>query len=115
MLKNFVHIDANGNDLSVDDKVGHGTAVAQLAAGTWFGQWPGGVAPWAKVVSSRIINDTPPTDDGSGQGNEVHAGEGIGEFFAAVNAELADAGATIINNSWGGLYWNDPAGETCQP
>jgi autotransporter-associated beta strand protein len=109
VLKNFVHIDANGNDLSVDDKVGHGTAVAQLAAGTWFGQWPGGVAPWAKVVSSRIINDTPPTDDGSGQGNEVHAGEGIGEFFAAVNAELADAGATIINNSWGGLYWNDPA------
>lgn len=109
VLQNFVHIDANGNDLSVDDKVGHGTTVAQLAAGRPFGQWPGGVAPWANVVSSRIINDNPPTDDGSGQGNEVHAGEGIGEFFAAVNAELADAGATIINNSWGGLYWNDPA------
>src|SRR5690606_41199853 len=48
-------------------------SVAQLAAGRPFGQWPGGVAPWANVVSSRIINDNPPTDDGSGQGNEVHA------------------------------------------
>lgn len=109
VLQNFIHIDAAGNDLSVDDKVGHGTTVAQLAAGMGFGQWPGGVAPGAKVVSSRIINDKPPTDDGSGQGNEVHAGEGIGEFFALVNGELADAGATIINNSWGGLYWNEPA------
>src|SRR5690606_28179286 len=93
----------------VDDKVGHGTRVAQLAAGRPFGQWPGGVAPDASLVSSRIISDKPPADDGSGQGNEVRAGDGYGDFFAALNAELADAGATIINNSWGGLYWSDPA------
>lgn len=103
---NFVHVDAS-NDLTVDDKVGHGTIVATLAAGTAFGQWPGGIAPDAHVVASRIISDKPPVDDGSGQGNEVGSGEGYGAFFAAINAELADAGAKIINNSWGGLYWSD--------
>ena len=36
-------------------------------------------------------------------------GEGYGEFFQAINAELASVGAKVINNSWGGLYWNDPA------
>src|SRR5690606_10039668 len=45
VLQNFVHIDAGHNDLSVDDKVGHGTTVAQLAAGGAFGLWPGGIAP----------------------------------------------------------------------
>src|SRR3546814_15427285 len=39
----------------------------------------------------------------------VSTGQGYGAFFAAINAELADAGATIVNNSWGGLYWDDPA------
>ncbi|HEU4991926.1 MAG TPA: S8 family serine peptidase, partial [Luteimonas sp.] len=105
---NFVHVDAP-NDLTVDDKVGHGTTVAMLAAGKAFGQWPGGIAPDAHVVSSRIIADKPPADDGSGQGNQINSGEGYGAFFAAIDGELADAGAKIINNSWGGLYWTDPA------
>ncbi|MDQ2702773.1 MAG: S8 family serine peptidase [Pseudomonadota bacterium] len=109
VLANFVHVDASENNLTVDDVVGHGTTVAQLAAGKAFGQWPGGIAPDATVVSSRIISDDPPEDDGSGEGNEVSTGQGYGAFFAAINAELADAGATIINNSWGGLYWDDPA------
>jgi len=105
---NFVDIDPDGNDLTVDDKVGHGTIVATLAAGKAFGQWPGGIAPDAHIVSSRIISDAPPSDDGSGQGNQVHTGEGYGVFFAQVNGELADAGAKILNNSWGGLYWTQP-------
>src|SRR5690606_32985817 len=109
LLQNFGHIDADGDDLSVDDKGGHGPTVAELAAGRPFGAWPAGVAPDAVVVPPRIIKDDRPADDGAGQGNEIHAGEGYGEFFAAINAELADAGARIINNSWGGLYWNDPA------
>ena len=108
VLRNFVHVDGS-NDLSVDDNVGHGTTVAMLAAGKPFGQWPGGIAPDATIVSSRIINDERPDDDGSGEGNEVTAGQGYGEFFASINGELADAGARIINNSWGGLYWDDPA------
>ena len=68
-----------------------------------------GVAQDANVASSRIIADARPPDDGSGDGNEIMAGEGYGEFFQAINAELAGAGAKVINNSWGGLYWNDPA------
>ena len=107
-----------GNDLSVDDKVGHGTVVASLAAGRpasgiysggQTGNWGGGIAQNANVVSSRIISDAPPVDDGSGEGNEIHAGEGLGEDFVFLHKQLADAGAKIINNSWGGLYWSDPA------
>lgn len=117
VTRNFIHV-GSGNDLSVDDKVGHGTVVASLAAGRpapglysggETGTWGGGIAQNATVVSSRIIADAPPSDDGSGEGNEILAGEGYGEFFQAINAELANAGARIINNSWGGLYWNDPA------
>lgn len=123
VTRNFVHVSSN-NDLSVDDKIGHGTIVASLAAGRpatgnylnsdgsnsgQTGQWGGGVAQDATIVSSRIISDAPPVDDGSGQGNEISSGQGYGDFFRAINAELADAGARIINNSWGGLYWNDPA------
>lgn len=109
VARNFVHVDPATNDTSVDDKVGHGTVVAQMAAGKAIGSWGGGVAQSAGIVASRIINDAPPVDDGSGAGNEILAGQGYGDFFKAINAELADAGAKIINNSWGGLYWNDPA------
>lgn len=109
VVASFIHVDPNTNDTSVDDVVGHGTVVAEMAAGKGIGNWGGGVAQSAKIVVSRIIDDHPPPDDGSGEGNEIHAGEGYGEFFAAVNAELADAGAKIINNSWGGIYWDDPA------
>lgn len=120
----YINISATGNNLSVDDVVGHGTIVASLAAGkpmpaNYLGAnntvlststWQGGVAQGATVISSRIINDTPPVDDGTGQGgNEIGAGQGYGATFKALNGQLADAGAKIINNSWGGLYWNDPA------
>lgn len=114
----FIHIDPNTNNTSVDDVVGHGTTVASLAAGRpvtgtysggQLGNWGGGIAQNASVVSSRIINDKRPDDDGSGAGTEIHAGEGYGDFFKSINGELADAGAKIINNSWGGLYWKDPA------
>ena len=79
VLANFVHV-GSGNDLSVDDKVGHGTNVASLAAGKAMqanyltqdasgnytvsrtSTWPGGVAQGAGVVSSRIIADAPQLD-----------------------------------------------------
>jgi autotransporter-associated beta strand protein len=124
VTQNFVNVDPATNDLSVDDKVGHGTIVASLAAGGpavgnylnadgsnsgQTGLWGGGIAQESNIVSSRIIDDAPPVDDGSGEGNEIQAGQGYGDFFKAINGQLADAGARIINNSWGGLYWNDPA------
>ena len=116
VTRNFIHVGSN-NDLTVDDKVGHGTTVASLAAGRpapglysggETGNWGGGIAQDATVLSSRIIGDTPPVDDGSGGGNEIKAGDGYGDFFKSINAELASAGAKVINNSWGGLYWKDP-------
>ena len=118
VTRSFIHVSSPPNNTSIDDVVGHGTTVASLAAGrpatgVYNGGgsdlWGGGVAQDATLVSSRIIGDARPDDDGSGEGNEILAGEGYGEFFQAINAELAGAGARIINNSWGGLYWNDPA------
>lgn len=100
--QNLVYLDPSKNDLSVDDKIGHGTWVAQIAGGKAFGNWPGGIAPDATFVSLRIISDNPPEDDGSGQGNEVTDAEG----FDILHQDLIDAGAKIMNNSWGGLYWN---------
>src|SRR5690606_19861796 len=67
VVSNLVYISGSRNDLSVDDVVGHGTAVAQAAAGQPFGSWPGGMAPGAEIVSARIISDEPPEDDGSGE------------------------------------------------
>ena len=99
----FVYLDPNTNNLDVDDVVGHGTAVAQVAAGTAFGAWPGGVAPGAEIVSARIIADEPPEDDGSGEGNEVDGALGL----EPIHQDLIDSGARIMNNSWGGLYWTD--------
>lgn len=98
---NLVYLSSPPNNLAVDDVVGHGTAVAQIAAGKPFGTWPGGIAPGANIVSARIISDKAPTDDGSGQGNEVDGALGI----APIHQDLIDRGARIMNNSWGGLYW----------
>jgi autotransporter-associated beta strand protein len=98
---NLTYVSASGNNLSVDDVVGHGTTVAQLAAGAAFGDWPGGVAPGATILSARIINDESPEDDGSGQGNEVTGALGI----KSIHQDLVDRGMRIMNNSWGGLYW----------
>ena len=103
VISNLTYISSNGNNLTVDDVVGHGTAVSQIMAGTPFGAWPGGIAPGAQIISARIINDKPPTDDGSGQGNEVHGALGL----KSIHQDLINRGARIMNNSWGGLYWTD--------
>ena len=57
-VTNFTNV--SGVDTSVYDKVGHGTTVASLAAGKAVGNWPGGVAQGASIVSSRIIADEAP-------------------------------------------------------
>ncbi|WP_235973071.1 autotransporter serine protease [Luteimonas sp. MC1895] len=101
---NLTYIGGSGNNLAVDDVVGHGTAVAQAAAGSPFGTWPGGMAPGARIVSARIINDNPPEDDGSGEGNQVDGPLGL----AGIHTDLINRGVRIMNNSWGGLYWTNP-------
>ena len=102
---NLNYISSPPNNLTVDDVVGHGTAVSQIIAGKPFGAWPGGVAPGANLVSARIIADKPPTDDGSGNGNEVNGALGL----EPIHRDLINRGARIMNNSWGGLYWTNPA------
>lgn len=103
VLANFNYIDPARNNLGVDDVVGHGTAVASLAAGAAVGSWPGGIAPGAQIVSARIISDKPPTDDGSGQGNSFSGPLGV----AQVHQDLISYNVKVMNNSWGGLYWTD--------
>lgn len=105
VLNNLVYISSPPNNLTVDDVVGHGTAVSQIMAGKPFGTWPGGIAPGASIISARIISDTRPSDDGSGQGNEVNGALGL----APIHQDLINRGAKIMNNSWGGLYWTNPA------
>lgn len=100
---NLNYVSSNGNNLAVDDVVGHGTMVAQAAAGRPFGTWPGGVAPGAEIVSARIISDKPPVDDGTGGGNEITGPLGL----TPNHQDLINRGVKVMNNSWGGLYWND--------
>nr|WP_115512186.1 S8 family serine peptidase [Xanthomonas arboricola] len=78
----FLYVDPRTSNVAVGDVLGHGTAVAELAAGRAVGQWPGGIAPGAGLVSARIISDRAPVDDGSGQGNEVCGGAMAGRHCA---------------------------------
>jgi autotransporter-associated beta strand protein len=103
VIQRFSYVDPAANNLNIDDVVGHGTTVASLAAGSASGTWPGGVAPGAQIVSARIISDKEPVDDGTGQGNAVEGSLGL----APVHADLIASGVKVMNNSWGGLYWND--------
>lgn len=105
VVANYSYVDPAANNLNIDDVVGHGTSVAELAAGTALGAWPGGVAPGAEIVSARIIADKAPADDGSGRGNIVTGALGL----APVHQDLIAQNVKIMNNSWGGLYWTNPA------
>ena len=103
VVGNLPYIDPARTNLLVDDVVGHGTAVASLAAGAPVGTWPGGIAPGAQIVSARIIADKPPVDDGSGKGNSFSGPLGV----AQVHQDLISYNVKVMNNSWGGLYWTD--------
>src|SRR5688572_438292 len=105
VLANLNYVSSPPNNLAIDDVVGHGTAVSQIMAGTPFGAWPGGIAPGAQIISARIISDKEPTDDGSGQGNAVNGALGL----KPIHQDLINRGVRIMNNSWGGVYWTDPA------
>jgi autotransporter-associated beta strand protein len=101
----LIYVDPSTNNTAIDDVVGHGTWVSQIAAGQAFDRFPGGIAPGASLVSARIISDVEPKDDGSGQGNAVTAADA--DFFGqTLNPALISAGVQVMNNSWGGIYWN---------
>jgi len=105
VTQELIYVDPATNNTAIDDVVGHGTWVSEIAAGTPSGQFPGGLAPGASLVSARIITDVEPKDDGSGQGNPVTAADA--NFFAqTLNPALINAGVQVMNNSWGGIYWD---------
>jgi autotransporter-associated beta strand protein len=100
----LVYVDPSQNNTSVDDVVGHGTWVSEVAAGTSFAQYPGGIAPGANLVSARIISDSAPDDNGSTPPAQVTTSDAT--FFGQVNADLINAGVKVMNNSWGGITWD---------
>ena len=102
--KALVYVDPSQNDTSVDDVVGHGTWVSEIAAGQAWGDYPGGIAPGASLVSARIISDDAPDDDGTQPPSQVTVDDA--KFFGAVNQDLAGAGVNVMNNSWGGITWD---------
>jgi autotransporter-associated beta strand protein len=103
VVKEFIDVDPTQNDTSVDDVVGHGTWVSEMAAGAPFDQFPGGIAPGASLVSARIISDDAPSDSGQPP-TQITAADA--QFFQQVNQQLISAGVMVQNNSWGGLTWD---------
>lgn len=56
----LLYIDPTQSNTSIDDVIGHGTWVSQVAAGSSFGLFAGGIAPGASLVSARILPDSAP-------------------------------------------------------
>lgn len=112
VAQNQVYIDPSTNNLAVDDVIGHGTWVAEVAAGKQFGQFAGGVAPGSTIVSARIISDKAPDDNGSTPPSTVTAADAAP--FQSINANLIAANVKVMNNSWGGITWSSTDAATTQ-
>lgn len=104
VLAELTYVDPRSNNLAVDDVAGHGTLVAEIAAGRPVGKFAGGIAPDADLVSARILADDAPHDDGSRPPAQVGAASAVP--FQQVGADLVAAGVKVMNNSWGGITWS---------
>lgn len=104
VLQELIYVDPTQNNTSIDDVVGHGTWVSEIAAGTSFAQFAGGIAPGANLVSARIISDNSPDDNGSSPPAQVTTSDAT--FLGQVNADMVSAGVKVMNNSWGGITWD---------
>ncbi|MBU6417205.1 MAG: S8 family serine peptidase, partial [Xanthomonadaceae bacterium] len=104
VLQEFIDVDPSQNNTGIDDVVGHGTWVSEIAAGAPFAKFPGGIAPGADLVSARIIDDHAPDDNGSTPPTTVTAQDA--QFFQSVNGQLISANVKVMNNSWGGITWD---------
>ncbi|WP_430388770.1 S8 family serine peptidase [Dyella sp. 20L07] len=104
VTKELIYIDPSANNTSIDDVIGHGTWVSEIAAGKVYGQFPGGIAPGANLVSARIISDKAPSDNGTNPPSTVTATDA--KPFQYINADLMSAGVKVMNNSWGGITWS---------
>ncbi len=99
-----IYVDPTQNNTSIDDVVGHGTWVSEIAAGVPFAQFAGGIAPGAGLVSARIIADNAPDDNGSTAPTQVTGADAVP--LGQVNQNLIASNVQIMNNSWGGISWS---------
>ncbi|HUB89613.1 MAG TPA: S8 family serine peptidase [Dyella sp.] len=104
VTQELIYVDPTQNNTAVDDVVGHGTWVSEIAAGTSFAQFPGGIASGADLVSARIISDSAPDDNGSSAPSQVTSSDALS--LQQVNTDLISAGVKVMNNSWGGITWD---------
>jgi len=104
VVKELTYVNPSTNNLNVDDVNGHGTYVAEIAAGKPFGKFAGGIATGANIVSARIISDSAPDDNGSAPPSPVTASDAVP--LGQVNADLIGNNVKVMNNSWGGISWN---------
>ncbi len=104
VIANLTYVDPSTNNLNIDDVNGHGTFVAEIAAGTPFKQFAGGIAPGANIVSARNNDDKAPDDNGSTAPAPVTSQDAIP--LLEVNADLINRGVRVMNNSWGGISWS---------
>lgn len=104
VTQELIYVDPTTNNTTIDDVVGHGTWVSEIAAGTSFAQFPGGIAPGVDLVSARIISDNAPSDNGSTAPSTVSSSDALP--FGQINQDLIDANVKVMNNSWGGITWS---------
>lgn len=104
VTQELIYIDPATNNTAVDDVLGHGTWVSEIAAGKAYGDFPGGIAPGASLVSARILSDKAPSDNGSTPPTKVTADDAVP--FQYINADLIHAGVKVMSNSWGGITWD---------
>ena len=104
VIKELIYVDPTENNVNVDDVVGHGTMVSEIAAGVPVGLFAGGIAPGADLVSARIIDDNAPDDNGSTAPAVVTPGDAVP--LGQVVTDLISAHVKVMNNSWGGITWN---------
>lgn len=104
VVKELTYVNPSTNNLNVDDVNGHGTYVAEIAAGKPFGQFAGGIATGANIVSARIISDSAPDDNGSTPPAPVTSSDAVP--LGQVNADLISNNVKVMNNSWGGISWS---------
>ncbi|HEV2268879.1 MAG TPA: S8 family serine peptidase [Steroidobacteraceae bacterium] len=104
VVQEIIDVDPTQNNTSIPDVVGHGTWVSQIAAGAPFGQFTGGIAPGASLVSARIIDDNAPDDNGYSAPTQVTTSDA--QFLQSVIGQMISSNVQVMNNSWGGIAWD---------
>jgi autotransporter-associated beta strand protein len=112
VAKELVYVDPSQNNLAVDDIIGHGTMVAEIAAGVPVGKFAGGIAPGATLVAARVLDDDAPSDNGTTPPAVVTPNDAVP--LGQVAADLVAAGVQVMNNSWGGITWSSDDTATTQ-